>query len=304
MHDRKQHEEDYDRHFRTLEEISNIDIIHNHTGEFAEWVAKNTTRVKAPIVHTVHVSYEKEQLDTIRHQNSFYVAISKAHKRDLEKTGLSVSKIIYNGIRLEDCIYEEKKEDFMLAIGRITQDKGFDHAIAAAQKAGKKLVIAGPVQDKEKDRVYFENKIQPHIQQYIPFEEDPHKGLSEIIQSKKNIIYLGEIGRSKYQLFSKAQAMLFPIQWEEPFGMVMVESMASGTPVIAYNRASVPEIVKNKVSGFIVDNNVEALASALQKVHYLTPADCRARAQYFSSKRMAADYADFFQEILDSKSKK
>ncbi|GAJ16111.1 unnamed protein product, partial [marine sediment metagenome] len=124
-------------------------------------------------------------------------------------------------------------------------------------------------------------------------------GMREIINSDKKVIYCSEVGNSKYDLYKKAKALLFPIQWEEPFGLVMIEALATGTPVLAYNFGSVPEIIEEGRSGFIFDNDVIALANGIKLANIIDPSNCRKRAMDFSMEIMAKNYADFFEEIIE-----
>ena len=133
----------------------------------------------------------------------------------------------------------------------------------------------------------------------IDFENDPVKGMKQIINTSKKVIYVSEVGISKYDLYRKARALLFPIQWSEPFGLVMIEALAAGTPVIAYNRGSVPEIVEDGVSGFILeDGNLDGLTNGISLADKIDPINCRKQAMKFSRRTMAENYADFFEEII------
>ena len=292
------HQQSYAKHFEKIKTIEDFDIIHNHTIEFIDFIANK--KITKPVVNTVHLS--PDSLVVARHylqkEGSFYVAISQAHKRELERNGITVERVIYNGIKIDEIPYETEKEDYVLCIGRITPDKGQDRAIDIAKKAGCKIVIVGPVQKKIEDTEYFKQKIKPHIEMEIDFERDPSAGMREIINSDKNVIYCSEIGDSKYELYKRAKALLFPIQWEEPFGLVMIEALAAGTPVLAYKRGSVPERIEEGKSGFILDNDITALANVIKLADTIDPSNCRRRAMDFSVEMMAKNYADFFEEII------
>ena len=291
-------EQSYAKHFERIRTLEDFDIIHNHTAEFIDFIANK--KITKPVVNTVHLSPDSLVVARyyLQKEGSFYVAISQAHKRELERNGVKVERVIYNGIKIDEIPYETEKEDYVLCIGRITPDKGQDKAIAAAKKAGYKIVIAGPVQKKIEDIKYFEQEIKPHIEMEIDFEGDPSAGMREIINSDKNVIYCSEIGDSKYELYKRAKALLFPIQWEEPFGLVMIEALATGTPVLAYNRRSVPEIIEEGRSGFIFDNDITAYANGIKLADTIDPSNCRRRAMDFSVEMMAKNYADFFEERI------
>ncbi len=292
-------EQSYAKHFKRIKTIEDFDIIHNHTIQFIDFIINK--KITKPVVNTVHIS--PDSLIVARYylqkEGSFYVAISQAHRKELERNGVKVERVIYNGIKIDEIPYETEKENYVFCMGRITPDKGQDKAIAAAKKAGYKIVIAGPVQKKIEDIEYFEQKIKPHIEMEIDFERDPSTGMREIINSDKRVIYCSEIGNSKYDLYGKAKALLFPIQWEEPFGLVMIEALAAGTPVLAYNMGSVPEIIEEGKSGFIFDNDITALANGIKLADTIYPSNCRKRAMDFSREMMAKNYADFFEEVME-----
>ena len=290
--------EKYAEHFEQIKTLTGIDIIHNHISEFLKFLQKN--KINTPAVNTVHISPSNKAISSHKSKEGiFYVAISEAHKRELENGGIEVSRVIYNGIATEEIPFDPYKEDYVLCMGRITPDKGQNIAIKAAKEAGHKIVIAGPIQNKSGDREYFEHKIRLRIELIIDFENDPVKGMKQIINTSKKVIYVSEVGISKYDLYRKARALLFPIQWSEPFGLVMIEALAAGTPVIAYNRGSVPEIVEDGVSGFILeDGNLDGLTNGISLADKIDPINCRKQAMKFSRRTMAENYADFFEEII------
>ncbi len=292
----KKFRDSYHEHFRKIDDLIDINIIHNHTVELPEF--NIAQRLRIPVVNTVHISYKENTMDSLNKEGNFYVAISESHKRELEKRGIHVSRVVYNGINVREIFFDEKKEDYLLSIGRITSDKGQDVAIKAAKKAGQKIVIAGLVQKKPADQSYFRNEILPYIDLHVDFENAPSKGMETLLATKKQVIYCGEVGKSKYELYKKAKALIFPIQWEEPFGLVMVEALASGTPVLAYNRGSVPEIVEHGKSGYVFDSNLEDLVQGIKEIDKISHYNCRKRAENFSNERMVESYANFFEEIL------
>ncbi len=288
----------YKRHFERINLIPNIDIIHNHTFEFTEYFT--THDIEIPVVNTVHISYETEKLDHYEKDKCFYVAISDSHRRELEKKGIPISRVVYNGIDISEIPFKDKKQDYVLSLGRITQDKGQHIAIESAILANQKIVVSGPIQGKVQDQKYFEEKIKPYIELEIDFEKNPVENMKTILNTDKRVIYCPEMNKSKFLLYKNAKAFMFPIQWEEPFGLVMVEAMATGTPVIGYNRGSVPEIIEDGKSGYIIeDGNIDGLAKSIDLVNQINPINCRKRASQFSRIRMAEGYADFFEDILE-----
>jgi glycosyltransferase involved in cell wall biosynthesis len=164
-------------------------------------------------------------------------------------------------------------------LGRLSPEKRVDRAIEIAKRSGVPLKIAAKIYPEERD--YF------------------HETLEPLIAATPLVEYLGEVGhRDKNTLLGKAAALLFPIAWPEPFGLVMIEAMACGTPVIAWRRGSVPEVVDEDVTGFIVES-VEAAVDAVGAVDRLSRATCRrVFEQRFDAARMAADYVEVYTRVI------
>jgi glycosyltransferase involved in cell wall biosynthesis len=206
-----------------------------------------------------------------------YVTISNFQRAKLK---LPKIRTIHHGIDLSRYRLNTDAGKYLSFLGRIAPVKGTHLAIETARKAGIPLKIAGEIQPLYRD--YWQNVVKPQI-------------------DGKFIEYLGDVGLSeKNELLGNSIAMLFPIQWDEPFGLVMVEAMACGTPVLALPGGSVREVVKDGVSGYVCDS-VEELARRAQSIA-LPRQSVRAYAEkYFSSERMANDYVDLYCEILDSR---
>jgi len=174
------------------------------------------------------------------------------------------------------------KRDYLVFLGRICPEKGIEDAIAIAEQAGFTLKIGAKVDPL--DREYFEERVRP------------------LLKGSRRVEFLGEVNdRQKNELLSGALAMLFPICWPEPFGLVMIESMACGTPVVAYNCASVPEIVEDGITGFLVRNIDEAVVS-LERLDMLERRQIRQRfEQRFTVERMTSRYLDVYNRLLESR---
>jgi glycosyltransferase involved in cell wall biosynthesis len=169
---------------------------------------------------------------------------------------------------------------YLAFLGRISPEKGVDKAIRIAGAAGMKLKVAAKVDNA--DKKYYDNEIKP------------------LIDASPWVEFIGEINDSqKPEFLSGAHALLFPIDWPEPFGLVMIESMACGTPVIAFNRGSVPEVIDDGVSGFIVHDEATAIA-AVDRLGELDRATVRATFdRRFTARRMAEDYLDLYTELCE-----
>jgi len=186
---------------------------------------------------------------------------------------------VYHGLPRNLLPLRLKPEGYLAFLGRISPEKRPDLAIEIAARSGVPLKIAAKVD--RADQAYWETKIRPMV------EDNP------------NVEFIGEIGeRDKADFLGAAASLLFPIDWPEPFGLVMIEAMACGTPVIAYRRGSVPEIVEENVSGFVVDT-IEEAAVAVRRIEELDRAKVRAEFERrFTAERMAHDYVDIYRKLI------
>lgn len=203
------------------------------------------------------------------------VAISAAQRRLNPR--INWAGVVHNGIDVGSYPFVSAKDDFVLWIGRFNPDKGVHLAIDAARAIGRRIVLAGKLNEPE-ERAYFAEAIRPRL--------------------GSGVEYVGEADAAlKRELYGKAAVLAFPIQWEEPFGMVMVEAMACGTPVAALRRGSVPEVVADGVSGVVVDS-VEEFPAALERAVSLDPRACRRHARdHFDLPVMAAGYERIFRRV-------
>ena len=235
--------------------------------------------VNQPFVYTIHHPLEPALLEFYRLNPWInYVCISKFQ---CDQHKLANSRTIHHGIDLSLYKSQETKKDYLSFLGRIAPVKGTHLAIEVAMKTGIPLKIAGEIQPMFKD--YFNAKIKPHI-------------------DGKFIEYVGEADlQTKNELLGNSMAMLFPIQWDEPFGLVVVEAMACGTPVLALPGGSVPELVKDGISGFVC-KSVAEMTSRVKKFADGSRIAPRTVRQYveqnFSVERMVKDYLNLYQELL------
>lgn len=230
--------------------------------------------VDVPFVHTIHHPHDS-QLSAFykRHPRIQYVAISNFQR---QRESLPEICTIHHGLDFSQYRHCERKQDYLCFLGRIAPIKGTHLAIAVAKKAGIPLKIAGEVQPMFRD--YFETEVKPHI-------------------DGKFIQYLGVADlKAKNELLGNSMAMLFPIQWDEPFGLVLIESMACGTPVLALPGGSVSEIVRDGVSGYICDS-VEQLASRATRLKISPKSVRRYAEERFSVRRMAEQYAKLYETL-------
>ncbi len=291
-----------------------IDIIHMHDADMAEYMFSGVCHSPVPIIMTLHVPADDHRgftrwNDTLLSTSpAYFVPISDYQKK--QHHGLvNAQNVIHHGIDVEDYPFKNShgKHDYLFSIGRITPDKGQDIAIEIAKKTGSRLILAGNVQNKEKDREFFK-KLQHSIDlvvdvaQPFPGSDYYEHVMKPILDSDKQIIYIGEIDSAqKKRWYQHARATLFPIQWGEPFGLVLIESMACGTPVLAFHKGSVPEIVIHGKTGFVVDS-IDHMTEAVKAIHLIDPSVCRQHVEdNFSIASMARKYSDLYQWIVDER---
>ena len=187
---------------------------------------------------------------------------------------------MYNGIRLEKYPYTVNKDDFFFYLGRFNPEKAPHLACEVAKKLGKKLVDAGKVHEEE-ERSYFDEFIKPYL--------------------GPDIEYVGELGHwseEKMHLLSRARAYLYPIQWEEPFGITMTEAQACGTPVVTFRRGAAPEVVKHGTTGFVA-GTLDEFTEAVERVHELDPMACLGRvSEMFTAETMVDGYEHIYKKTL------
>ncbi len=254
-------------------------------------------RVRNPYVFTVHCTYDEfwqsEKYPALVASPRNMVAISQSHRRIFESHGYAIRSVVYNGIDVEDFSFSAEKDDFLFSLSVIAPHKGQKIAVQAARSAGTSLVMAGNIGDDD----YFES-FMSEIDFDISRERDKYDAYKSLPSGKK-VVYAGTMNDfQKKPFYSMAKAFLMPVQWEEPFGLVMVEALASGTPVIGFNRGSVPEVVSDEETGFVV-SSLEGMVDAIDKIGHINPQKCRERSiTNFSSAAMARNYLGLYQRIL------
>ena len=254
-----------------FERAADFDLIHSH---FDFLPLTYSGLVETPVLTTIHGFSSPSIIPVYKKYNgrAHYVAISEADK----SPELDYIATIHHGIDIAQFPFFESAGEYLLFFGRIHPEKGTHEAIQVAQRLGRKLVIAGIVQDQE----YFDTQVQPYID-----------GVT--------VEYLGAVGvAQRPEVLGRALAMLHLISFDEPFGLSLLESMACGTPVIAFGRGSMPEIIRHGETGYIVAD-IDGAADAVDAVRSIDRSTCRKHVElHFSHTRMAADYARVYREIL------
>jgi glycosyltransferase involved in cell wall biosynthesis len=250
-----------------------FDIIHNN---FDFLPLTYTGLTTTPVVTTIHGFSSPGILPVYKKYNgkTFYVSISDADR----SPDLDYIKTIHHGIDTKQFDLRAQGGDTLLFFGRIHNDKGAREAIEIAKARNKKLILAGIIQD----QAYYDQYVAPHI-------------------DNEKVIYAGSVGPvERNRLLGKACALLHPILFDEPFGLSVIESMACGTPVIAFDRGSMPELIENGKNGFLV-NNVDEAIEAVGRIKEIDRAHCRRHVErYFTVDRMIDEYIQVYEEILDS----
>ncbi len=272
-----------------------FDVIHSHVDLYDLYF---TPFIKKPFISTMHnrlmidkikigkqIKYKQKQkmrIDIYRHfHNHGIVTISNAQKK-LSQAKMNFIGTVYNGVDIKKLTYNSEGSDYFIWIGRMHKDKGVENAIKAAKKLGMKLLLAGRVKHGA-EKEYFEEKIKPHI-------------------DGKKIKFIGEITvKQKSEFFGKAKALLCPIEWDEPFGLVMTEAMACGTPVIAYDRGSVSEIVKEGKTGYVV-KSINGMIKAMKEIDKIDRRECRRLVEEkFSIDGMVDNYEKIYYKLANKK---
>lgn len=253
-----------------MENAHEFDVIHNHL-DFLP--LSYSQLIKTPFITTIH-GFSSERIIPVYkkyNQTSHYVSISDADR----SAHLQYLATVYNGLKLADFDFNEYPEDYLLFFGRIHPDKGTAEAIAIAKKSKRKLIIAGIIQDQE----YFDEKVKPYLDESIEFI-----GAADAVLRRK--------------LLGSAFALLHPILFDEPFGLSVAEAMLCGTPVIAFDRGSMPELISHEQTGFLV-NTTDAAVEAVESISKIDRRFCRKWAEdKFSQEKMASAYLDCYRKIV------
>lgn len=253
-----------------FERANEFDLIHNH---FDFLPITYSRFVKTPVLTTIHGFSSPKILPVYEkyNENNYYVSISNSDR----SRKLNYVSTVYHGINLDEFTFKKEVGDYLLFFGRMHPDKGAKEAIEIAKSFGKKLIMAGIVQDQN----YFDKEVAPHI--------------------SENIVYIGSVGpKDRDKLLGGAYALLHPIFFEEPFGLSVVEAMACGTPTVAFSKGSMPELIEHGKNGFLVANVKEALA-ALKKIPQIDRGFCRKTVEEkFAVEIMVENYIKVYQNII------
>jgi glycosyltransferase involved in cell wall biosynthesis len=268
------------QHVRLMElvfqDVSRFDVIHFHTDYLHFPLLR---RCPCPSVTTLHGRLHVPDLGPLlaEYPEIPLVSISDEQRRPLPDANWQAT--VYHGLPRDLHTWREKRGEYLAFLGRMSPEKGIDRAVEIARRTGMKLRIAARIYSEE--RAYFHETVEPLLRESSSFVE-----------------FIGEVGgRAKDEFLGNAAALLFPIDWPEPFGLVMIEALACGTPVIAWRNGSVPEVIDHGVTGFVVDS-IEDAVEAVKHVQWLDRARCRRVFEdRFDVARMARDYVDVYRRL-------
>jgi glycosyltransferase involved in cell wall biosynthesis len=269
-------------HYIQLEQVARrahtFDIIHFHIDYLHFPLSRRNT---AAHVTTLHGRLDLADLAPLYREFKEMPVVSISDSQRTPLPWLNWQGTVHHGLPPDLYPFKKDPGNYLLFLGRVSPEKGVDDAIEIAKRYGMQIKIAAKL-DKH-DREYFDGHIQSLLNHPL-------------------VTFIGEVGEAeKCALLANAYALLFPINWAEPFGMVLIESMACGTPVVAYGRGSVPEVIDEGVSGFVV-SSVDESVRALGKIHELDRARCRRSfEQRFSAARMTRDYLEIYERITAKK---
>jgi glycosyltransferase involved in cell wall biosynthesis len=255
-----------------MEQADQFDLIHNN---FDFLPLTYSRLIRTPMVTTIHGFSSQKILSVYKKYNktNFYVSISNSDR----SPELDYTATIYNGININEFTFRPEPKDYLLFFGRIHPEKGTSESIQIAKRSGRKLIISGLIQHQE----YFDNMIKPFI-------------------NDDDIVYVGVSGpKERDKLLGEAYALLHPISFEEPFGLSVAESMLCGTPVIAFNKGSMPELILDEKTGFLV-NTINEAVERVNNIKLINRENCSEwAASKFSRQKMTEGYLEVYKKILN-----
>lgn len=252
-----------------------FDIIHDH---YIDISLPTANLSKTPVVMTLHGAFNANSRKLYRTLNNIhFVTISRSQA--IPVPDINYAGNVYNGLNMRKYPFSKNDEGYLLFVGRICMDKGVHYAIEVAQYFDLPLIIAAKLESIEQDMQYFREFIEPKLSDQI-------RWVGEVDETQRN------------ELMSKALCFLHPITWREPFGLTLIEAMACGTPVVAFKRGSIPEVVKDGKTGFVVED-IEEMIEALSNINKIDRTYCREYAtSKFSAERMTDDYEEIYYKVL------
>ena len=256
------------------EALTDFDVIHDHSVLGPVYAERFPG---LPVVTTIHGPFNEELTDIYARMADRVPIIAISDAQRAVVPDLKIARVIHHGVDASAFPVGKGDGGYCLYLGRMNADKGAQRAVEAARKAGVPLVMAGKCREPWEHQ-FFDQEIKPHL--------------------SEDITYAGEVPHEqKVELLGKARCLLFPIRWNEPFGLVMLESMACGTPVLAFREGAAPEVVEDGVTGFLCHDEND-MAENIARVDTVSRADCRAAVEgYFSLSRCVAEHLELFEDL-------
>jgi glycosyltransferase involved in cell wall biosynthesis len=257
------------------EAVRDFDVVHDHT-VMGPVYAQRFPDLR--VVTTVHGPFNEELIDIYGRIADRVPLIGISHAQGRAAPQIPIARVIHHGLDVEEFPVGTGEGGYLLFLGRMSPDKGAHRATEVAFKTGMPLVIAAKMREPWEHR-YFERNVQPYL--------------------NDDIRYVGEVPHEeKLELLANARALVFPIRWNEPFGMVMIEALACGTPVLAFPEGAAPEVVQHGKTGFLCQDQQEMI-DAIGRLDEIDRADCRASVEgYFSTERMVREHIELFEEVV------
>jgi glycosyltransferase involved in cell wall biosynthesis len=251
-----------------------FDIIHDHNSSLSIATAN---LAKTPVVMTMHGPFTPEVRRLFKElRKPYIVSISNAQARSAPE--LHYAGTVHNGLSMEKYPWSATHDGYLLFVGRISMEKGVHFAISTAQALDLPLIIAAKLEPL--DRPYYQEYIEPYLSDQI-------RWIGEVEEDERN------------KLMSRALCFLHPVTWPEPFGLTLIESMACGTPVVAFSMGSIPEIIRNKKTGFVV-HDLQGMIESVEAIAMIDRKRCRRYSiKNFSAYRMTNGYESIYQQILN-----
>jgi glycosyltransferase involved in cell wall biosynthesis len=257
-----------------------FDIIHDHNNLISLPTA-NISRT--PVVMTIHGAFDENNKNLYTKSNNVNLVTISQAQMELAPEGANIVANIHHGLNMKDYPFSNTTGGYLLFVGRISREKGVHYAIKAAQQLKMPLIIAAKLETSfMHDLEYFYEHVEPYL--------------------SDNIVWIGEVNQDqRNRLMSQALCSLHPVTWPEPFGLTIIEAMACGTPVIAFNKGSIPEIIPDGEVGYVVDNLTE-MCEAIKKIKKIDRRGCRRYAlKNFGADRMAQEYEEIYSKLLAQK---
>jgi glycosyltransferase involved in cell wall biosynthesis len=261
----------------SLKQASEFDVVHNHAGDL---VMAMSHLVDTPMLSTMHCLITPDSKFVWDQYEGWYNTISYSEKRLMPPVAnRNFAGVVYNAIDVESFPFKEEKDSYLLFLSRISADKAPHLAIEVARRVGQKIIIAGKVDPNPVDQQYFRDEVMPLV-------------------DNKTVFFFGEANaKTKRELYAQARCLLIPLRWDEPFGLVLAEAMACGTPVVAFRRGAAPELIVDGETGFLVDD-VDGMVDAVKRIKDISPLRCRSHVRKnFGPEQMAEGYLEIYADI-------